>query len=153
VPALVTEKGEKLPDSVLIVEYLLTRGRGLAAHAARRGALGAAAAPAAGGGDHRRSRLQPHGESAPPEFIFQGWLDRKASAINGALDALDAEAAELLHDGPSAPWKSAAGAALWLSRFPPPAAAVAQRRSGWRAGYFSFAQRPSMLSTQPPAGA
>src|ERR1700758_3750438 len=30
VPTLVTEKGETLPDSKLIVEYLLSRGRGLA---------------------------------------------------------------------------------------------------------------------------
>jgi glutathione S-transferase len=31
VPTLVTEKGETLPDSKLIIEYLLSRGRGLAA--------------------------------------------------------------------------------------------------------------------------
>ena len=31
VPTLITEKGESLPDSALIIEYLQTRGRGLTA--------------------------------------------------------------------------------------------------------------------------
>ena len=153
VPALVTEKGEKLPDSVLIIEYLLTRGRGLAAmpRGAARWALLRRLQLAEGIIDAAvSSRME---KVRPPEFIFQGWLDRKASAINRALDALDAEAAELLHDGPIRTVEIAAGVALGYLDFRHPQLQWRSGRERLASWYFSFAQRPSMLSTQPPAAA
>ncbi|MDR3415872.1 MAG: glutathione S-transferase N-terminal domain-containing protein [Nevskia sp.] len=151
VPALVTEKGEHLFDSSLIVEYLQTRGRGLAAmpRGAQRWTLlrrlqlaeGILTAAVACRMEQRR----------PPEFVYQGWLDRQASAINRALDALDAEAAELLHDGAVRTVEVSAGVALAYLDYRMPALQWRNGRERLASWYFTFAQRPSMLSTQPPA--
>jgi glutathione S-transferase len=151
VPVLVTEKGESLPDSKLIVEYLQTRGRGLAVMprgAARwtllrrlqlaEGIIDAAVA----------SRLE---KVRPPEFVYQGWLDRQAAAINRSLDALNLEAPELLHEGPVRTVEIAAGAALGYLDLRHPQLQWRSGRERLASWYFIFAQRPSMVATQPPA--
>ncbi|MFI4978758.1 MAG: glutathione S-transferase N-terminal domain-containing protein [Nevskiales bacterium] len=153
VPVLVTEKGEKLPDSVLIAEYLLTRGRGLAPmpRGGQRWALLRRLQLADGimsaAVSSRREKLRP------PELLNQGWVDRKTAAMNRALDALNAEAAELLHDGPVRMVEISLGSALGYLDFRYPQLQWRQERERLASWYFSFAQRPSMQSTQPPAGA
>lgn len=150
VPALVTEKGEKLFDSKLIVEYLQTRSRGLATMprgAARwtllrrlqlaEGILDAAVAM-------RMEKVRP------AQFMFQGWLDRQEAAINRALDALNAEAGELLHEGAVRTVEIATGAALGYLDFRFPQLEWRNGRERLASWYFTFAQRPSMLATQPP---
>lgn len=151
VPTLVTEKGETLPDSKLIVEYLLSRGRGLAAlpRGAQRWALLRRQQLAEGILDAAVAmRLE---QLRPPGFFHQGWVDRQTAAINRALDALEPEAGELLLEGPVRTVEIAVGAALGYLDF-------RHGRLEWRKGrerlaswYFSFAQRPCMQSTQPPA--
>ena len=151
VPTLVTEKGESLPDSKLIIEYLQTRGRGLAVMprgAARwtllrrlqlaDGIIDAAVA----------SRLE---KVRPPEFVYQGWLDRQAAAINRSLDALNLEAPELLHEGAVRTVEIACGAALGYLDLRHPQLQWRNGRERLASWYFTFAQRPSMLATQPPA--
>jgi glutathione S-transferase len=151
VPTLVTEKGETLPDSKLIVEYLLSRGRGLAAlpRGAQRWALLRRQQLAEGILDAAVAmRLE---QLRPPALFHQGWVERQAAAIGRALDALEPEAGELLLEGPVRTVEIAVGAALGYLDF----------RHGhleWRKGrerlaswYFSFAQRPCMRSTEPPA--
>jgi len=152
VPTLVTDKGEALPDSRLIIEYLLTRGRGLATlpRGAQRWALLRRQQLAEGIIDAAVAmRLEK--ALRPPEFVFQGWLDRQAAAINRALDALDLDAAELLHEGSIRTVEIAAGAALGYLDFRQPQLEWRHGRERLASWYFSFAQRPCMQATQPPA--
>lgn len=155
VPTLVTEKGEALPDSKLIAEYLQTRARGSIVTLPRgaqrwtllrrlqlaEGVLDAAVA------------MRMEKAVRPPEFVYQGWIDRQTAAINRALDALDNEAAELLHEGAIRTVEIAVGAALGYLDFRHPQLEWRSGRERLASWYFSFAQRPSMLATQPPAGA
>jgi glutathione S-transferase len=154
VPALVTEKGEKLFDSKLIVEYLQTRGRGLAPlpRGAQRWTLLRRLQLAEGIVDAAVA-MRVEKAMRPAEFVYQGWLDRQTSAINRTLDALDAEAAELLHDGAVRTVEIAAGAALGYLDFRHPQLEWRHGRERLASWYFTFAQRPSMQATQPPAGA
>ncbi len=152
VPTLVTDKGEALPDSRLIIEYLLTRGRGLAAlpRGAQRWALLRRQQLAEGIIDAAVAmRLEK--TMRPPEFAFQGWLDRQAAAINRALDALDLDAGELLHEGSIRTVEIAVGAALGYLDFRHPQLEWRHGRERLASWYFSFAQRPCMQATQPPA--
>jgi glutathione S-transferase len=151
VPALVTEKGEPLPDSALILEYLATRGRGLAALprgaqrwvALRRQQLSDGIITAA---------LACRMESLrPPEYVYPAWIERQTRAIERALDALEAEAQELQFDGPIRTVEISAGVALGYLDFRLPQLQWRNRRDRLASWYFTFAQRPSMLATQPPA--
>jgi glutathione S-transferase len=154
VPTLVTEKGETLPDSKLIVEYLQTRGRGLATlpRGAQRWILLRRQQLAEGIVDAAVAmRLEQ--ALRPAEYVYQGWIDRQTAAINRALDALNSEAAELLHDGAIRTVEISVGVALGYLDF-------RHAHLQWRSGreqlaswYFGFAQRASMLASQPPAGA
>jgi glutathione S-transferase len=149
VPSLITEKGEKLMDSTLIVEYLQTRGRGLALlpRGAQRwtllrrqqlsqGVLDAAVA----------ARLE---QRRPPELVFQPHIDRQTSAINRSLDALEEEATELLHDEAVRTVEVTLGCALGFLDFRLPQLEWRNGRERLAAWYFAFAQRPSMQTTQP----
>ncbi|MBL6751033.1 MAG: glutathione S-transferase N-terminal domain-containing protein [Nevskia sp.] len=151
VPALVTEKGEALPDSTLILEYLMTRGRGLAAlpRGAQRwqllrqlqlsdGIIGAAVTC-------RMESLRP------AEFLYPPWMERQQRAIVRALDALEAEARTLVLDGPIRTAEISAGVALGYLDFRMPQLQWRSGRDRLASWYFTFAQRPSMLATQPPA--
>lgn len=151
VPTLVTEKGEALPDSKLIVEYLQTRGRGLALlpRGAARWTLLRRQQLAEGIIDAAVARRLE--QVRPGEFIYQGWLDRQAAAINRSLDALELEAAELLHEGPIRLVEIACGAALGYLDFRHPQLQWRNGRERLASWYFTFAQRPCMQATQPPA--
>lgn len=149
VPTLVTEKGESLPDSSLIIEYLQTRGRGLTplprgskrwsalrrAHVAE-GVINACFATAI-------EKRRPEGIRHMP------FLDRQADVIRRAVAVLDLEAAELSLEAPSIV-EITTGVALGYLDFRMP-------YIEWRKGhepldrwYTAFAQRESMLATVPP---
>jgi glutathione S-transferase len=151
VPTLVTEKGEALPDSSLIIEYLQTRGRGLTAlprgskrwSALRRahvaeGVINAAFATAI-------EKRRPEGIRHVP------FLDRQADVIRRAVAVLDLEATELTLEAPSLVEVTTGVALGYLDlRLP---------YLEWRKGhepldrwYTAFAQRESMLATAPPPG-
>lgn len=151
IPTLITEKGESLPDSTLIIEYLQTRGRGLTAlprgskrwSALRRahvaeGVINAAFATVI--------------EKRRPEGIRHvAFLDRQADVIRRSVAVLDLEAAELAGDAPGIVEVTAGVALAYLDlRLP---------YIEWRKGhepldrwFTAFALRPSMLATEPPPG-
>lgn len=151
IPTLVTEKGEALPDSNLIVEYLLTRGRGLAAlpRGSRRWAAlrrmhvadGVMTAAVATVFEKRR----PEGIRHTP------FLDRQADVIRRSVAVLDLEAAELATDAPGLVEITVGVALAYLDLRMP--------YLEWRKGhdpldrwFTGFAARPSMLATAPPTG-
>ncbi|WP_420468779.1 glutathione S-transferase family protein [Panacagrimonas sp.] len=150
IPTLVTERGEALPDSTLVIEYLQTRGRGLTAlprgskrwSALRRahvaeGVINAAFATVI--------------EKRRPEGIRHvAFLDRQADVIRRSIAVLDLEAAELTHEPPSVVEITVGVALSYLDLRMP--------YIEWRKGheplerwYTVFAERPSMVATQPPA--
>ncbi len=151
IPTLITEKGESLPDSTLIIEYLQTRGRGLTAlprgskrwSALRRahvaeGVINAAFATVI--------------EKRRPEGIRHvAFLDRQADVIRRSVAVLDLEASELSFDAPGIVEVTTGIALAYLDLRMP--------YIEWRKGhepldrwFTTFAQRPSMLATEPPPG-
>ncbi|MGQ0697845.1 MAG: glutathione S-transferase family protein [Panacagrimonas sp.] len=151
IPTLITEKGEALPDSSLIIEYLLTRGRGLAAlprgsqrwSALRRTQVAEGVIDAA---------IATVFEKRRPESIRHvPFLDRQADVIRRSVAVLDLEASELATDTPGV-LEVTVGVALAYLNFRLP-------YIEWRKGhepldrwFNSFAQRPSMVATEPPPG-
>lgn len=151
IPTLVTERGEAMPDSTLIAEYLHTRGRGLTSlprgskrwQALRRGEIGEGIMDAAVATVFERRR--------PEGIRYVPFLDRQADVIRRAVAVLDLEAGELLTEVPGLVEVSVGVALAYLDlRLP---------YLEWRKGHepldrwFSlFSQRPSMLATQPPEG-
>jgi glutathione S-transferase len=149
VPTLITEKGETLPDSSLIIEYLQTRGRGLTAlprgskrwaalrraHVAE-GAINACFATA-------MERRRPEGIRYVP------FLDRQADVIRRAVAVLDLEAAELTNDAPSVV-EITTGVALGYLDLRMPYVEWRKGHEPLDRWYTIFSQRESMLATVPP---
>jgi glutathione S-transferase len=149
VPTLVTEKGEALPDSSLIIEYLQTRGRGLTAlprgskrwSALRRahvaeGVINAAFATAI-------EKRRPEGIRHTP------FLDRQADVIRRAVAVLDLEASELTLEAPSLV-EITTGVALGYLDLRMPYLEWRKGHEPLERWYTAFSQRESMLATAPP---
>lgn len=150
IPTLVTEKGESLPDSNLIVEYLHTRGRGLATlprgskrwNALRRAQIADGIMTAGVSTVFERRR--------PEGIRFVPFLDRQADVIRRSVAVLDLEAGELLPDAPGIVEISVGVALAYLDLRMP----YIEWRKGHEAldrWFDAFSQRPSMLATQPPS--
>ncbi|HUP92135.1 MAG TPA: glutathione S-transferase N-terminal domain-containing protein [Solimonas sp.] len=150
IPTLITDKGEALLDSSLIVEYLQTRGRGLAAlprgtkrwTALRRKQIAEGIIDAAVASVMERRR--------PESIVYTGFLDRQAEVIRRAVETLNLEANALASDQPSVVEVSAGVALAYLDfRLP----YLEWRRNNEVLGtwFSTFALRPSMLATQPQA--
>lgn len=150
IPALVTEKGQSLPGSDLIIEYLQTRGHSLTsiARGSQRWAALRRAALAEGITEAAVAMLLE--SRRPAKSQHAPWVERKLVAVNRALDALEAESAELASEAPTVVEIGVGCALAYLDlRF-----AVLdwrQPRPGLAAWYGGFAERPSMLKTAPPA--
>ncbi|WP_051278046.1 glutathione S-transferase family protein [Solimonas flava] len=150
VPVLITEQGEALPDSNLIMSYLFTRGHGLAAlpsGARRWGALrrqylaeGIIDAAVASTNEKRR----------PEGIIYQVFLDRQIAAMRRAIDQLDAEAAELNSETPTTV-EITVGCALGYLDFRMPYLEWRKHHDALAAWYAQFSERPSMQKTAPQA--
>lgn len=148
IPALITEKGEALPGSDLIIEYLLTRGGSLTSlprgsarwpQLKRRNlAEGILEAAVSALMESRR----PEGEQS------RHWIARKTDAITRSLDALETEAGQLLAETPSVV-EIGVGCALGYLDFRFPALKWRDQRPLLSAWYAVFAERPSMLKTAP----
>lgn len=150
IPTLVTERGEAMPDSTLIAEYLHTRGRGLTSlprgskrwQALRRGEIAEGIMDAAVATVFERRR--------PEGIRYVPFLDRQADVIRRSVAVLDLEAAELLPEVPGLVEISVGVALAYLDlRLP---------YLEWRKGheplerwFNAYVQRPSMIATQPPA--
>lgn len=150
VPTLVTDKGESLPDSSLIVEYLLTRGRGLAALPRGKARWAALRRAELADGIMVAATAAIFEQRRPREYVYQGFLDRQTAAINRALDTLEAEAGELRAEDGVGIVELTIGAALGYLDLRHPQLAWRTRRQRLAAWYAQLAQRPSMVATAPP---
>jgi glutathione S-transferase len=148
IPALITEKGQPLQGSDLIIEYLLTRGGSLTSlprgsarwpRLSRKnladGVLEAAVSILL---ESRR----PDGERSA------AWIARKTDAIQRSLDALEQDADQLLTDTPSLVELSV-GCALGYLDFRFAALDWQRNRPALASWYASFVERDSMVKTAP----
>jgi len=148
IPALVTEKGETLPGSDLIIEYLQSRANSLTSlprGSARWGMLrrrnlaeGILEAAVSMLLESRR----PDGEKSP------AWMARKTEAIQRSLDVLEADVDQLLTEKPSVV-EIGIGCALGYLDFRFATLDWRRNRPALTAWYAAFAERPSMLKTVP----
>jgi glutathione S-transferase len=150
VPVLITEQGEALPDSNLIISYLFTRGHGMAAlpsgakrwAALRRQYLAEGIIDAAVASTNEKRR--------PEGIIYQVFLDRQVVAIQRAIAKLDEEVAELNQEAPTTVEITVGCALGYLD--------LRMAYLEWRKGhdalaawYAQFSERPSMQKTTPQA--
>jgi glutathione S-transferase len=149
VPTLVTDRGESLPDSQLILDYLAHRKTGLAtlSRGAKRW-------------DVLRRTLVADGiidaavaivlEKRRPESIhYIPFLDRQTATIRRSLDVLNADAGLLALQTPGV-CEITCGAALGYLDFRLPYLEWRKERDALANWYTVFAQRPSMQKTAPP---
>lgn len=150
IPALISEKGEALPGSDLIIEYLQTRGGTLtslprgSARWAKLKRLNLADGLLEAAVSMLLESRRPEGERSP------SWTSRKHAAIERSLDALEAEAEELLTDVPSVV-EIAVGCALGYLDFRFTAFNWRSSRPALAAWYAVFNERDSMAKTAPVA--
>ncbi|HEX4895556.1 MAG TPA: glutathione S-transferase N-terminal domain-containing protein [Solimonas sp.] len=150
IPTLVTEKGEALPDSDLIIEYLQTRGRGLASlpRGTRRWAALRRQQVAQGILDGAVATLLE--KRRPESIIYAQFLDRQTAVIKRSLELLSLEASALATDPPGVV-EITTGVALSYLDFRMPYLEWRRDHPALDAWHAQFAQRPSMLKTAPPA--
>lgn len=151
IPTLITEKDEALPDSTLIVEYLQTRGHGMTSlprgtkrwTALRRSQIAEGIMDAAVATVLEKRR--------PEGIVYTTFLDRQVMVIRRSLDILNLEASALALDGPISIVEVTAGVALAYLDLRMPYVEWRKNHDDLAAWYEVFAQRPSMIKTQPPA--
>lgn len=149
IPTLVTDRGEAMPDSHLILDYLTHRKHGLAAlpRGARRWELLRRTQLADGVIDSAVATVL---EKRRPESIhFMQFLDRQREIINRTLDVLNGEAGHLAMQTPGQ-CEITTGVALSYLDFRLPYLEWRKTREALANWHSAFAQRPSMLATQPP---
>ncbi len=150
VPALITDKGDALPGSDLIIEYLQTRGGTLtslprgSARWAKLKRLNLADGLTEAAVSVLLESRRPASEQSP------AWITRKQAAIARSLDALEQEASELLPEVPSVV-EIAVACALGYLDFRFGTFDWRQGRPALAAWYAVFAERPSMVNTAPMA--
>ncbi len=150
IPTLVTDRGEVLPDSRLIMEYLMLRKPGLAPHprSAKRWEIARRTVIADGVIDAAVSSVL---EKRRPESIhYTPFLDRQTAIIRRALDVLNADAGHLALQAPGVS-EIGCGVALSYLDFRLPYLEWRKNREALANWHTVFAQRPSMQKTQPPA--
>jgi glutathione S-transferase len=150
VPTLVTDRGEPLPDSKLILDYLSHRKSGLAAlsRGAKRWEVLRRTVIADGVIDAAVAIVL---EKRRPESIhYIPFLDRQTATIRRSLDQLNGDAGLLALQHPGL-CEITCGAALGYLDFRLPYLEWRKARDGLANWYTVFAQRPSMQKTAPPA--
>ncbi len=149
IPTLVTEKGEALPDSGLIIEYLETRGRGLASlpRGTKRWATLRRDIVAEGIMDAAVAIVFE--KRRPESIVYTVFLDRQAAAIRRSVEMLNLEVSGLSPETPGRV-EISTGVALAYLDFRLPYVDWRQGHEALAAWYEHFAQRPSMLKTAPP---
>ena len=149
IPTLVTDRGEALPDSALILDYLTHRKTGLAtlARGAKRWETLRRTQLADGVIDAAVAIVT---EKKRPESIhYIPFLDRQTATIRRALDALNADAGLLALQNPGL-CEITCGAALGYLDFRLPYIEWRKQREALANWYTVFSQRPSMQKTAPP---
>jgi glutathione S-transferase len=149
IPTLVADRGEALPDSTLILDYLSHRKTGLASlsrgakrwEVLRRAQIGDGVIDAAVA--IRMEKRRPEGIHYIP------FLDRQTAVINRSLDSLNADAGLLALQTPGL-CEITCGVALGYLDFRLPYVEWRKNRAALANWFTVFAQRPSMQKTQPP---
>jgi glutathione S-transferase len=128
IPALITDKGEPLPGSDLIIEYLQSRGAGLASlpRGSARWTRLKRAGLADGLTEAAVSLLLESRRAASEQS--PAWVARKQAAIHRSLDALEQDADELIGEEAPSVVEISVGCALGYLDFRFPAI-------DWRAGH------------------
>ncbi|SHH30290.1 glutathione S-transferase [Hydrocarboniphaga daqingensis] len=149
IPVLVTERGEALPDSGLIVEYLLTRGRGVTAlpRGSKRWAALRREKIADGIIDAAVATVME--KRRPESIVYTVFLDRQAALIERALDLLNQETADFEPEAPSIV-EITIGVALGYLDLRMPYIEWRRGREPLASWYTAFAQRAAMVRSQPP---
>lgn len=151
IPTLITENGEALPDSSLIIDYLCTRGEGiepLPSGAERWGALRRVAV-AEGVIDAAVASVLE--KRRPESIVYTAFLDRQQDVIRRSLDLLEAEISGLRGDERPSVQEVTVGIALSYLSFRMPYLEWQNGRDALAGWFRLFAQRASMVKTQPPA--
>ena len=148
IPTLVTDRGEALPDSTLIIDYLQRRSKARLSTpdnrwaAARRGVVAEGILEAALGSVLEKRR--------PESIVYPAYLDRQQAAILRAVDMLELEASGLAIEHPGVV-DITTGVALAYLDFRLPYIAWRKRAPALVTWFTPFAERPSMQATRPPA--
>lgn len=149
VPTLVTDRGDALPDSQLILDYLTHKKTGLATlsrgakrwETLRRMQVADGIIDAAVGIVLEKRR--------PESIHYIPFLDRQTANIRRSLDALNQDAGLLALQTPGL-CEITCGAALGYLDFRLPYLEWRKERDALANWYAVFAQRPSMQKTAPP---
>ncbi|MEW6166750.1 MAG: glutathione S-transferase N-terminal domain-containing protein [Pseudomonadota bacterium] len=150
IPTLITDRGEALPDSNLILDYLQSRYAGLAPlpRGSQRWAMLRLRQLAEGVIDAAVATVVE--KRRPESIVYAPYLDRQAAAIRRALEVLELEVNALARETPGAADITAAVALSYLDfRLP----YLEWRKTARALGdwHSAFSQRPSMQQTAPPA--
>jgi glutathione S-transferase len=149
IPALVTDDGEALYDSRVIVEYLESLGEGALAPAASDPARWTALRHQALADGVQDAALLARYETflRPEPLRWDDWVAGQMLKIDRALDVLEAEAAALEAGAPLGQIAAASALGYLDFRF---------AHHDWRAGrpalaafYARYAARPDMVATDP----
>lgn len=149
IPTLVTDRGEALPDSSLILEYLQSRHSGIAPlpRGSRRWAALRLQQIAEGTIDAAVATVLE--KRRPESIVFTPFLDRQADAIRRSIELLELEAGSLSLQAPSVV-EITAGVALAYLDFRMPYLEWRKNALQLAAWHAAFSERPSMQQTAPP---
>lgn len=150
IPVLVTERGETLPDSSLIIEYLLTRGRGVTGLPRGSKRWSALRCEKIANGIIDAAVATVMEKRRPESIVYTVFLDRQAALIERALELLNNETPGFEPEAPSIV-EISVGVALGYLDLRMPYLEWRKSHDALANWYNGFAQRASMVRSQPPA--
>ncbi|MFA5940351.1 MAG: glutathione S-transferase N-terminal domain-containing protein [Sinimarinibacterium sp.] len=150
IPTLVTDRGEALPDSGLILEYLQSRHSGIAPlpRGSRRWAALRMQQVAEGVIDAAVATVLE--KRRPESIVYAPFLDRQAEAIRRSIELLELEARGLSLEMPGVV-EITTGVALAYLDFRMPYLEWRKTAPALAVWHAAFSERPSMQQTAPPA--
>lgn len=150
IPTLITDRGEALPDSSLILEYLQSRHSGIAPlpRGSRRWAALRLQQIAEGTIDAAVATVLER--RRPESIVYTPFLDRQAEVIRRSIELLELETRGLTLETPSVV-EITAGVALSYLDFRMPYIEWRKYAPSLAVWHTAFSERPSMQQTAPPA--
>ena len=148
IPTLVTDHGEALPDSKLIVDYLQAHADQPLPTPDSRWAAGRRAVVAEGVLEAALASVLE--KRRPESIVYPAFLDRQQAVIERSIDMLELEANALSDTEPGV-IDITTGVALAYLDFRLPYIDWRSRAPGLTRWYGAFNERPSMVATRPTA--
>jgi glutathione S-transferase len=149
IPTLITDRGEALPSSDLILDYLQARHSGIAALPRGSRRWSALRLRQIGEGVIDAAVATVFEKRRPESIVYVPHLDRQLAAIQRSLELLNLEAATLGVQTPSVV-EITVGVALSYLDFRLPYVAWRKSHAALEAWHDGFSQRASMQLTRPP---